>query len=98
VNNQISVAKSIIENQLCQKSQEVFVFDLAFALITARHHVALAYFLILKSLLNFITKITVKKYFFTQVSADGSEMFWYAEQGVQVLLGLRELQLQGLHH
>ncbi len=98
MNNQISVAKSIIENQLCQKSQEVFVFDLAFALITARHHVALAYFLILKSLLNFITKITVKKYFFTQVSADGSEMFWYAEQGVQVLLGLRELQLQGLHH
>jgi hypothetical protein len=25
-------------------------------------------------------------------------MFWYAEQGVQVLPGLRELQLQGLHH
>jgi hypothetical protein len=25
-------------------------------------------------------------------------MFWHAEQGVQVLPGLRELQLQGLHH
>ncbi len=81
-----------------KKAREHFLFGLVFALITARHHVALAYFLILKSLLNFITKITVKKYFFTQVSADGSQMFWYAEQGVQVLPGLRELQLQGLHH
>ncbi len=25
-------------------------------------------------------------------------MFWHAEQGVQVLPGIRELQLQGLHH
>ena len=46
-----------------------------------------------------LKNISIFYFCFFQVSPVGQQqMFLYAQHGLQVLPGLRELQLQGLHH